>query len=304
MTGTRYRSLFTGSGAYTSTPADTFDVLIVDEAHRLNEKSGFYGNQGDHQIRELIASAKCTVFFIDEDQRVTLKDIGSKELIREFAAARGALVEDHMLASQFRCSGSDGYLAWLDNTLEIHETANTKLARAEFDFQVFNSPVELHKYIEGKNGGNRARMVAGYCWPWASKTNASAFDIKIGADYRKRWNLDEDGSLWIIAKDSVSEVGCIHTCQGLELDYVGVIIGPDFVVRDGQVITVPEARARQDQSLKGYKGLLKVDPQKAKKDADLIIKNTYRTLMTRGMKGCYIYCTDDETARYFREQLT
>lgn len=115
-----------------------------------------------------------------------------------------------------------------------------------------------------------------------------------------------DCGLWIVAKDSVSEVGCIHTCQGLELDYVGVIIGADFVVRDGQVTTVPEARATQDQSLKGYKSLMKgsdLVKEKAKTDASLIIKNTYRTLMTRGMKGCYIYCNDAETANYFRDLL-
>ncbi len=96
--------------------------------------------------------------------------------------------------------------------------------------------------------------------------------------------------------NSVHEVGCIHTCQGLELDYVGVIVGPDFIVRNGRVRTVPEARARQDQSLKGYGALLAAEPVEAKARADLIIKNTYRTLMTRGMTGCYVFCTDPKPA--------
>ena len=86
---------------------------------------------------------------------------------------------------------------------------------------------------------NRARVVAGYCWPWLSKNDPLAFDIKIGANYQKRWNLGSDGSLWIIAQNSVNEVGCNHTCQGLEVDYVGLIVGPDFVVRDDVVTTVP-----------------------------------------------------------------
>lgn len=303
MSGTRFDSLFTGSGAYVDTPPDSFDVLIVDEAHRLNEKSGFYGNQGDHQIGELINAAKCAIFFIDEDQRVTLRDVGSRDTIHEFAEEKGAIVEDHTLLSQFRCNGADGYLAWLDEVLDIRQTANPTLATSEFDFRVFDSPTAMHQAIEDRNNNNKARVVAGYCWPWASKKDPSAFDITIGSEYRRRWNLDTDGSLWIIAPESVNEVGCIHTCQGLEVDYVGVIIGPDLVVRDGAVVTHPENRARQDQTLKGYKTFLRRDPDAAKRDADRIIKNTYRTLMTRGMKGCYVYCTDPNLAHHLRRTL-
>ncbi len=301
---TKYESLFSGSGSFRGLSADRYDVLIVDEAHRLNKKSGFYGNEGENQIKEIIASAKCTVFFLDEDQRVTLKDIGTKASVREFAVERGAEITDYALTSQFRCSGSDGYLAWLDHMLDIRTTANVSLGSDEYDFQVFDLPDALHQAIEQRNTSNKARMVAGYCWPWMSKKKPSAFDISIGSSYKRRWNLDKDGSLWIIAPDSVNEVGCIHTCQGLELDYVGVIIGPDLVVRDGRVITVPTARASQDKSLHGLKAVAKVDPDRAAADADLIIKNTYRTLMTRGMKGCYVYCTDTETLGYFRNKLS
>jgi DUF2075 family protein len=303
MRRTRFASLFSGSGAFTELPPNEFDVLIVDEAHRLNERSGLYQNLGENQVKELVASAKCTIFFIDEDQRVTLKDIGSKETIASFAAEKGAKVEQYELASQFRCGGSDAYLAWLDTTLDIRPTANTVLSPGEFDFRVFDSPDELHQFIEQKNGNNKARMVAGYCWDWTSKTKPSRYDITIGETYRKRWNLGSDGSLWIIAEESVSEVGCIHTCQGLELDYVGVIVGPDLIVRDGTVLTVPERRSRQDQSLKGYRSFVKRVPERAKREADRVIKNTYRTLMSRGMKGCYVYCTDEETAKYFRSVL-
>ena len=302
MTRTRYSNLFTGSGGFIDTPSDTFDVLIVDEAHRLNEKSGLYGNLGENQVKELIAAAKCTVFFIDEDQRVTLSDIGTKEVIRNFGISKGAEVSKHELASQFRCSGSDGYIAWLDDTLDVRPTANKMLTPAEFDFKVFSTADELHASIAEKNKSGTARVVAGYCWPWTSKKDPKAFDIVIG-EYRKRWNLDVDGSLWIIAPNSINEVGCIHTCQGLEVDYIGVIIGPDLIVRDGLVKTVPGARDRYDKTLRGYKVRLKADPKKAIAEADLIIKNTYRTLMTRGMKGCYIYCSDEETAGYFRSRL-
>lgn len=303
MTKSRFGMLFVGSGSFIDVDDDTFGFLVVDEAHRLNEKSGMYGVDGENQIKEIINSAKCSIFFLDEDQRVTLKDIGSKEQIVKFATAKGAVVEEHTLASQFRCSGSDGYLAWLDNTLDIRSTANDRLDAGGYDFQVFDDPVHLHATIEAKNGRNKARVVAGYCWPWTSKTKPAATDINIGPDYRRRWNLGQDGSLWIISPDSINEVGCIHTCQGLEVDYIGVIIGPDLIVRDGIVKTDPAGRSTQDQSIKGWKTAMKSDREGTLAAVDLIIKNTYRTLMTRGMKGCYLYCTDSETREHFRQRL-
>ena len=298
-----FSNFFSGSGAFIDTEPNTFDALIVDEAHRLNEKSGLYGNLGENQIKELIESAKCSIFFIDEDQRVTLSDIGSKQAIRAFAKAKGAVVEEYVLSSQFRCSGSDGYMAWLDDVLGIRSTANPTLDTAEYEFKVLDSPQALHDAIDEKNHGNKARVVAGYCWPWLSKKDPNAADIVIG-DYTRQWNLDQDGSLWIIAENSIEQVGCIHTCQGLEVDYIGVIIGPDLVVRDGSVVTSPNERDKHDKSIRGWKKMMKEQPALAKKETDLIIKNTYRTLMTRGMKGCYLYCTDKETAQFFKSRLS
>lgn len=299
ITKTKFSSMFTGSGSFCNVADNTYDFLVVDEAHRLNGKSGLYGNLGENQVKELINASACTIFFIDEDQRVALADIGTKQAIRDFASAKGAQIEEYELASQFRCSGSDGYLAWLDNALDIRPTANTVLDKAEYDFQVFDSPEALHEAIIVKNTQNKARVVAGYCWPWLSKNDPQADDIVIGEHYRRQWNLDKDGPLWIIAPESVEQVGCIHTCQGLEVDYIGVIIGPDFIVRDGKIITVPEERDRHDKTIRGYKKRLKIDPEQVKAEVDLIIKNTYRTLMTRGMKGCYVFCDDQETAKYF-----
>jgi DUF2075 family protein len=119
-----------------------------------------------------------------------------------------------------------------------------------------------------------------------------------------QWNLDQESTLFVIGEESVEQIGCIHTCQGLEMEYIGVIVGPDLVVRGGRVETHPEKRAKTDKSLYGYKKQLKSHPQEARAKADLIIKNTYRTLMTRGMKGCYVYCTDEETGEYFKSRLS
>ncbi|MCA0177458.1 MAG: DUF2075 domain-containing protein [Proteobacteria bacterium] len=305
FTKTRISNLFCGSGAFVNDEADTYDTLIVDEAHRLNEKSGLYRNLGDNQVKELIRAARCAVFFVDDDQRVTLLDIGHTDELRRHARELGAEVTELELSSQFRCNGSDGYLAWLDHTLDIRETANPTLDTAEYDFRVFDNPNNLHALIELKNrANNRSRVVAGYCWKWPSKKNPAAWDIDMPAiGYRRRWNLDKDGSLWIIAPESVEQVGCIHTCQGLELDYVGIIIGPDLAYRDGRIVTDATKRASSDQSVKGLKKMLKEERARAQALADAIVKNTYRTLMTRGMKGCYVYCTDAPLADYLRSRL-
>jgi DUF2075 family protein len=302
---TQISNLFSGSGAFTDTHANVFDTLVVDEAHRLNDKSGLYGNLGTNQIQELIGAAKCSIFFLDEDQRVTFKDIGEKAQIERRAHDAGALVTTLALASQFRCNGANGYLAWLDNLLGIRPTANEHLAAHEFDFQVFDSPEALRREIFEKNkSNNKARMVAGYCWDWKSKKDANFRDVMIPEyGFAMRWNLTKDGGLWMVAPESVNEIGCIHTCQGLEVDYIGVIVGLDWVVRNGVAVTQPEKRSRHDKSLSGYKRLHEQNPTEAQQKADRIIKNTYRTLMTRGMKGCYVYFMDPEAARYVRNRL-
>ena len=303
MKKTHITNMFKSSGAYVDASPNTFDALIVDEAHRLNEKSGLYGNLGTNQIAEIIGASKFSVFFVDDDQRVTLKDIGEASVIMALALDQDATIQRMSLQSQFRCNGSDGYLAWIDNTLAISSTANTSLEGVDYDFQIFDSPQTMHdRIIEHNTVANKSRMVAGYCWDWKGKRNPLTKDIVIARhDYQARWNLDKDGSLWILMPESVQEVGCIHTCQGLELDYVGVIVGPDLIVRNGVVITDALKRSSQDRSVHGYKKMLKADPQGARFAADRIIKNTYRALMTRGQRGCFVFSVDPETNEYLKD---
>ena len=300
ITKTKFAHMFSGSGSFIDIEQNSFDFLVVDEAHRLNMKSGLYSNLGEHQVDELINASKCTIFFIDEDQRIALQDVGTLDTIKNFAKAKNSNVEQHVLESQFRCGGSDGYLAWLDNTLGIRPTANTSVDGDSYDFKVFDSPDALHLAIEEKNDNNRARVVAGYCWPWLSKKDSKAFDIVIGENYKRQWNRSQDGSLWIISANSIEQVGCIHTCQGLEVDYIGVIIGPDLIVRNGNIQTDGFKRDAYDKTIRGFKKRIKSKDKTINEEVDIIIKNTYRTLMTRGMKGCYLYCTDPETAEYFK----
>jgi len=298
-------NFFSGSGSFTATAENIYDALIVDEAHRLNAKSGMFANLGENQVKEIIHSSKFSIFFIDENQKVALQDIGEIDEIRKWAAHYGAHVTQMELNSQFRCNGSDGYLAWLDHILQIRETANNTLDKSEYEFKVFDNPEELRDRIFEKNKiNNKARLVAGYCWPWKSKKDPNALDIEFDDfDFGMKWNLATDGMTWIIQPESVHEIGCIHTSQGLELDYIGVIIGKDLLVRNGKIITDPYMRAADDKTVRGFKKLLKEDAKKTLALTDSIIKNTYRTLMTRGMKGCYIYSVDPETRAYFETLL-
>lgn len=297
-------NLFKGSGCYTDAPLNSIGTILADEAHRLNEKSGMFQNLGENQIKEIIHASRCSVFFIDESQRVTTSDIGSVEEIEKWAKMEHSEVFRMELISQFRCNGSDGYLAWVDDVLQIRDTANYDLEGIDYDIRICDSPMEMeHIILEKNNIRNRARILAGYCWNWPKETrnDVNYHDIKIG-DYGISWNLD-GGDAFAINPDSVHEAGCIHTSQGLEFDYVGVIIGDDMRYENGEIITDYSKRAKTDQSMKGIKGIAKNNPQEANRLADEIIKNTYRTLMTRGMKGCYVYCTDSKLSEYLKERL-
>lgn len=298
-------NLFKGSGCFYECEPNSFDVLIVDEAHRLNKKSGLFSNLGENQIKEIINSSLFSIFFIDENQRVTLKDNGSIDEIKKYAKYYNAGIHQMELKSQFRCDGSDGYLAWLDNILEIKETANFDLDN-KYDFKVFDDPNELRKAIVEKNKkNNKSRLVAGYCWNWISegKNKSNVYDINIpNYNFAMSWNLGNSNT-WAIDKESINEIGCIHTCQGLEFDYVGVIIGDDLRYENGHIITDYTKRAKTDQSLKGINKIAKEEgKEEADKIADSIIKNTYKTLMTRGMKGCYVFCTDKNLSEYLKNR--
>lgn len=307
LTDGKYRkayidNLFKGSGSFTEAISDDFDCLIVDEAHRLNEKSGMFQNLGENQVKEIINAAKTSIFFVDDFQMVTTKDIGSTNEIKKWCRYFDAEVYEDTLLSQFRCNGSDSYLSWIDNVLEINLEATDDFD-FDYDIRICDSPEEVRELILEKNKiNNKSRMVAGYCWNWIKegKNNSDIHDIQIG-DFGMSWNLGSS-STWAIDPESVNEIGCIHTCQGLEFDYVGVIIGEDLRYDDG-IITDFTKRARTDQSLKGLKGLYKKNKEEALKIADRIIKNTYRTLLTRGQKGCYIYCVDKDLQEYLKKRL-
>ena len=291
------KSLFKSSDSFWNAPANLLDCIIVDEAHRLKKKSAIF--HGENQVKELINAGRVTVFFIDEDQKITTKDIGSKGEIRKWAAFYGTPVyegEDLNLVSQFRCNGSDGYLNFLDNLLGIRSTANLSFDY-DYEIRLFRSPVKMREALREKNNlNNKSRMIAGYCYEWVTESNPQGdeYDIILEDGFRAKWNFSN--SLFAIAPDSFDQVGCIHTTQGLEFDYCGIIIGQDLRYEDGQVITDPSKEAMSDKS-SGIRSC------KDKVLADKLIRNTYKTLMSRGQKGCYLYCEDKPLLEYISRIL-
>jgi DUF2075 family protein len=282
---------------------DTYDCLVIDEAHRLVMKQ--YGDwKGTNQIKECINAAKVSIFFIDDTQRITVKDIGSKANIIKYAKEMGIKPEniwsddDMILHSEFRCNGSDGYMAFLDNLLGIRKTANTTLDLEGFDFRVYDDPCQMREDLRLKNQlNNKARMIAGYCYDWNVKNHRGDWDVVLdNGRFQAKWNLEKDGSLWAIRPNSFDDIGCIHTSQGLEFDYVGVIIGKDLRYIDGTVITDRNQISRDDNS----SGIRTTHDEAL---ADQLIRNTYKVLLSRGQKGCYVYCEDREISNYIASRL-
>ena len=211
-------------------------------------------------------------------------------------------------------AGFGGYYAWqyfsaVNQSLELELTDTditveygSSFNPADYDIKVYDDLNNMFEDIKRLNlKDNKARMLAGYCWNWISKDNhAAGPDIVIeNQHFSAYWNFS-DTSTWAIDSNTVDQVGCIHTSQGLEFSYVGVIIGDDMRYENGHVITDASKRAKTDASLRGIKA--------KGEDADLlkdkIIRDTYKTLLSRAMKGCYVYCTDKALAQHIKDRLS
>lgn len=293
------KQLFRSTFRLSEYPRNFYDCLIVDEAHRLVNK--MYGDwNGQNQIKECINASLLTIFLIDENQRITTKDIGSVSEIIGYANMLNSQVisrEETKLTSQFRCNGSDEYIQLINNILQIGEYVDIDVLDMNFDFKVFDDPNELRDELRKKNEiNNKSRMVAGYCYDWDVKNRRGDFDIYLENGFKAKWNLEND-NIWAINPKSFEEVGCIHTAQGLEFDYVGVFIGKDLRYNEttNSIITDKNEISKDDKS----SGIRKSSDLLAKQ----LILNTYKTLLTRGQKGCYVYCEDKALARRFKKMF-
>lgn len=293
------KQLFRSPFGLSNVPCNTYDCLIVDEAHRLVKK--MYGDwNGENQVKECISASLLSIFLLDEDQAVTNKDIGSVDEIRKWCVALGSILkmpEEANLVSQFRCNGSDAYIQFVDDVLQrTGESVSVDLSELNFDFRVFDNASDLRESLRKKNSvNNKSRMVAGYCYDWNVKHGRGEYDILLPGGFRAKWNLEND-DIWAINPESFEEVGCIHTAQGLEFDYVGVLIGKDlrYDTNSGNVITDKSRISKDDKS----SGIRSSNDAQARR----LILNTYKTLLTRGQKGCYVYCEDQALSEYMKRK--
>ena len=293
-------SLFKSSSNFFKDKLNKYDFLVIDEAHRLQEKSGIHNNMGENQIKEIINASRINIFFIDELQRITVKDIGTIKEIEYYAKMANSTISKFELTSEFRCNGSNNYLDFIEALLYNKKT----LPKFNFDFQVIDTPEELKKLITSKNTNNNARLVAGFCWPRKLYTadNQDYHDIKIGT-FSASWNL-KHGMPFAIRENAINEIGCVYNVQGLEFDYIGVIIGPDLIYQNKKILTDYNARANTEKSLYGLKTKIKEDIENKEyyeNIADTLIRNTYRILLTRGLKGCYVYACDKNLQEYLKK---
>jgi uncharacterized protein len=288
----------------TATVTDKLDVAILDEAHRIRTMSTSRftpakARTGKSQIDDILDSSRVTVFFIDDLQVVRPGEVGSTELIREEAAKRSIEVRDFKLEAQFRANGSDSFIQWVDNTLELARTPQVLWSMDDdFDFRIVGNVHELDRLIRSRAGeGSTARLVAGFCWPWSDPDDAGQLepDVSVG-DWSMPWNAKADAKrlgpgipksdFWASANEGIDQVGCVYTAQGFEFDYVGVIVGPDLVYRPMEGGWTGQRAESHDRVVR--RGVT---------DAEFTryVKSTYRVLLTRGLLGCYVYFMDAPT---------
>jgi uncharacterized protein len=296
--------------SYTEAENNAIDVLIADEAHRLRETSfNRFTPKSERsdtpQIEELLKASKVSAFFIDDDQVVRPGEIGSVQYIKEYAAKNNCKVFEYELEAQFRCNGSDAFVNWVNNTLGIKKTANVIWdQKEEFDLKIFQSPQELEDAIRAKvKAGFTGRVTAGFCWPWSNPRSDGtlASDVAIG-DYQRPWNAKPEAriiangipksNLWAYEQNGIDQIGCVYTAQGFEFDFAGVIFGKDLAYNLDKQTWEGHTEHSADNVVKRSKGRF-VD----------LVKNTYRVLLSRGMKGCYIYFEDKDTERFFKSRI-
>ena len=308
--GTRGAQQVKFFNSYMSAEAGAIDVMVCDEAHRIRKTSNNMYTKKDKrsnksQLEELFDASKVAVFFIDDRQIVRPDEIGSSKLIAEFAKSHDIRLYECDLTAQFRCNGSDAFINWVNHTLNIEVTANPFWdASNPFEFKIFDSPEALEKAIHAKAAEKAsARMSAGFCWKWSDPdSTGNLLDDVVVGDWKRPWDAKPGAgrlakgippaALWAYDPNGIGQVGCVYTAQGFEFDYIGVIIGKDLVYR----------------SDKGWVGLKEESCDtmvKRSKDKFVdLVKNTYRVLLTRGMKGCYVYFLDDETRKFFESRIT
>jgi hypothetical protein len=311
------RILFQNVTSYIPASADenSVDVLLVDEAHRIQKNANNQYTKSENrtdlpQIDTIIRSSKITVFFIDDKQAIRGVEIGSAQLIREAAERWKAKVEECELTAQFRCNGSDKYMNWMEQVL-YNKPVTSNFANDEFDLRLFDDPKEMYNQLvlQDNMPNQTARIMAGFCWPWSTNVVDGDLikDVCIG-DFAMPWETSDRVPYqqlskkypkwyeWAYKPLGIEQVGCIYTAQGFEFDYAGVIIGEDLKYDKSTRKIVTDKSACKDP-------VLRRNVKEANMTFDDYVRNIYRVLMSRGMKGCFLYICDENLRNYIKQLL-
>lgn len=277
-----------------------YDILIVDESHRLQRRKGIMGygaydnvNRGlgldnnGTQLDWIIKSSKHQIFFYDMNQSIKPADIRPEDF-QKLNAKR------YVLNTQMRVEAGEKYIKFIEDIFDHRKPEVTSFPN--YDFRIFDNLHEMVSEIKQKDSKHKlARVVAGYAWPWHTKPGSSSIqkhDIEING-LKLIWNSTAHD--WVNSTNAVNEVGCIHTVQGYDLNYTGVIIGPEFYY--DKLNNKFAVNKEKYFDINGRNGI--TDPN----ELERYIINIYKTLLTRGVKGTYIYIVDDNLREYFRSQL-
>jgi hypothetical protein len=274
-----------------------YDVLIVDEAHRLKQRKNitnyasfdstnrkFGLDNSGTELDWIMKSSKHQIFFYDKNQSVRPSDLGSEKFTDLNAI-------HYNLISQQRIEAGEEYINFIDDLFDLQDVSKYKFPN--YDIHIYNDIHKMVSDIKEKDKEFRlCRVVAGYAWEWKSKKNKNLHDIEIEG-LKLKWNSTNQD--WVNSPNSLNEVGCIHTVQGYDLNYVGVIIGSELSYDEENNKLVINAENYWDAN--GWRGIS--DPS----ELERYIINIYKTLLTRGIKGTYIYIVDKKLAKYFNNRF-
>lgn len=286
-----------------------YDILIVDEAHRLRRRvnliSGLYHTfdvvnqrlciEGGDELDWIVACSDYQILFYDANQSIKPSDV-RKDKFRELIEKEGTI--QYTLTSQMRVKGGDYYISFIDKLLHNH--LDQCIEPQSYDLRLYDDVEQMYQEIRKKDQEEGlCRMVAGYAWPWSTKDiplsqiqSQHLYDISIN-EYRYIWNTTNKD--WVNSKNSINEIGCIHTVQGYDLNYVGVIIGPELQYDQSLNKIIVDKNKYYDKN--GRNNV------KSEQELNDYILNIYKVLLTRGIKGTYIYVCDDHLRDYFRKYI-
>lgn len=282
-----------------------YDIVLVDESHRLRKRKnlGAYFGSFDKtcatlgmdkhicsEVDWVCQQSDKAIFFYDQGQSIKPSDADT-EVFLHLKAANDSVT--HALLSQFRVKAGQPYVEFVDNLLNGRAETGKIFKAKNYEFKVFDSLSDMVQIIRDKEAQvGLSRLIAGYSWPWISKKDSTAYDIVVG-DVQLRWNSTNND--WINKEGSHKEVGCIHTTQGYDLNYAGIIFGEEIRFdKDTQSIIIDKANYRDRTGVQGIQ-----DPAELKK----YIINIYRTIMLRGIRGTFVYACDDDLREYLKQHI-